>query len=355
MKGLAAILVEQKAPLVLEEIEIPRLAQGQVLVQILSSGICGSQLGEIDGVKGPDRFLPHLLGHEGTGIVLECGEGVRTVNAGDKVVLHWRKGAGMESLPPSYQSRIGWINAGWVTTFNEYAVVSENRITAIPADFDPDIGALFGCAVTTAFGVINNNARLKIGQSIAIFGAGGIGLSLVQGAAMASACPIIAVDRFDNRLELAARLGATHRINATETNPEDAIRQIIGGGGVDVAVDNTGNVSVIEMAYRLTGPQGRTLLVGVPPKGSEAAVYTLPLHFGKTITGSHGGECQPEVDIPNYVRLCNAGKLDLQPCLGHYYELADINQAISDMRTGAIAGRAIVRLGSSRPAPTATE
>jgi S-(hydroxymethyl)glutathione dehydrogenase/alcohol dehydrogenase len=346
MKGLAAILVEQKAPLALEEIEIPRPTTGQVLVRVLSSGICGSQVGEINGVKGPDRFLPHLLGHEGTGIVLEGGEGVRTVKAGDKVVLHWRKGSGLESLTPVYQSRIGRVNAGWVTTFNEYAVVSENRVTAIPADFDPDVAALFGCAVTTAFGVINNNAQLKIGQSVAIFGAGGIGLNLVQGAAMTATHPIIAVDLFDNRLELAARLGATHRINAADADPESEIRKIVGPAGVDVAIDNTGNTKVIEMAYRLTGPQGRTVLVGVPPKESAAAVYTLPLHFGKVLTGSHGGECHPDVDIPNYVRLCNAGKLDLHPCLGRSYPLAKINQALSDMRTGAIAGRAIVRMAT---------
>src|SRR5947207_2797870 len=194
MKTRAAILVEQHQPLVVDEVELPSLSLGQVLVGLKTSRICGSQLGEIDGVKGPDRYLPHLLGHEGTGIVVEVGEGVRTVQPGDKVVLHWRKGAGLESTTPVYESKIGRVNAGWVTTFNEYAIVSENRLTAIPRDFDPEIAALFGCAVTTGFGVINNNAQLKIGQSIAIFGAGGIGLNIVQAAAMTSAFPIIAID-----------------------------------------------------------------------------------------------------------------------------------------------------------------
>jgi S-(hydroxymethyl)glutathione dehydrogenase/alcohol dehydrogenase len=157
MKCLAAILVRQNAPLALQEIEIPRLSVGQVLVKLCCSGICGSQVGEINGAKGPDRFLPHLLGHEGTGKVMEYGEGVRLVKPGDKVVLHWRKGAGLESMTPTYHSSLGTVNAGWVTTFNEYAVVSENRLTPIPADFDSAAGALFGCAVTTAFGVVNNN------------------------------------------------------------------------------------------------------------------------------------------------------------------------------------------------------
>ena len=149
MKTRAAILVEQKKPLVIEEVEVPALKLGQVLVKVLASGICGSQIGEINGVKGPDRFLPHLLGHEGCGTVLEIGEGVRTVKPGDRVVLHWRKGAGLESVTPTYGSRLGTVNAGWVTTFNEHAVISENRVTAVPADFDVEAAALFGCAVTT--------------------------------------------------------------------------------------------------------------------------------------------------------------------------------------------------------------
>lgn len=344
MKSLAAILVQQRAPLALEEVEIPRLALGQVLVKVLSSGICGSQLGEIDGVKGPDRFLPHLLGHEGTGVVLECGEGVSTVRRGDKVVLHWRKGAGLESTTPTYESRIGPVHAGWVTTFNEYAVVSENRLTAIDGNFDPDSAALFGCAVTTAFGVIHNDAQLKIGQSIAVFGVGGVGLSVVQGAAMVSAWPIIAVDLHDNRLALAQQLGATHAVNSSATDPERAIRTIVGNGGADVAVDTTGNVKLIEMAYRVTGARGRTVLVGVPPQGSAATIHTLPLHFEKRLVGSHGGQCRPEVDIPNYVRLAKAGRLDLAPCIGKRYPLADINRAIDDVRSGAIAGRAILKM-----------
>lgn len=347
MKGLAAILVQQRAPLVLEEIEVPAPGFGQILVKLLCSGICGSQIGEIDGVKGPDRHLPHLLGHEGTGIVIECGEAVSTVKPGDQVVLHWRKGAGRESATPKYRSKLGEIHAGWVTTFNEYAVVSENRVTAIPNDFDPEIAALFGCAVTTGFGVVNNNAQLKIGQSIVVFGAGGIGLSIVQGAALVSAHPIIAVDTYDNRLLLAERLGATHVIHANCCDLEDEIRAIVGSEGVDVAVDNTGNVKVIEMAYRLTGPRGRTVLVGVPPQDSTVALHTLPLHFEKVLTGSHGGQSQPDVDIPNYVRLCKAGKLDLVDCLGIRYPLSDVNQAIDDMRSGATAGRPVLRIATN--------
>jgi S-(hydroxymethyl)glutathione dehydrogenase/alcohol dehydrogenase len=347
MNSHAAILVEQKQPLVIDDVEVPALKLGQVLVRVLVSGICGSQLGEIDGVKGPDRFLPHLLGHEGCGEVLEVGEGVRHVKPGDRVVLHWRKGAGLESVTPVYESKMGRLNAGWVTTFNEFAVVSENRVTAIPADVDPEVAALLGCAVTTGFGVVTNNARLAIGESIAVFGAGGIGLNIVQGAALAGGHPIIALDRFANRLEMARALGATHTIDTTQADAAAEIRRIVGHDGVDIAVDNTGNVEVIAIASRLTNARGRTVLVGVPSQDSTAAISTLPLHFEKRLIGSHGGESRPDIDIPRYVRLIREGRLDLRSLIGQTYPLDAVNDAIADMRSGRLAGRALVRMGGS--------
>ena len=181
----AAVLTELKAPLVIAVLQMPdQLAAGQVLVKVHFSGICGSQLGEIDGVKGEDKFLPHLLGHEASGTVLGIGPGVKNVKPADKVVLHWRKGLGIESEPPLYTWNKLRVNAGWITTFNEYAIVSENRVTAIPADSDLEVAALLGCAVTTGFGVVENNAKLRIGESVVIFGAGGVGLNMVQAASL---------------------------------------------------------------------------------------------------------------------------------------------------------------------------
>src|SRR2546421_5638215 len=167
----AAILVESRKPLVIDEIEFPdALDVGQVLVQVLHSGICGAQINEIEAAKGPDKFLPHLLGHEGCATVLELGEGVRTVKAGDKVVMHWRPSNGIQSETPTYMWDGKKVNAGWVTTFNDHAIVSENRLTPIPADFESKLAPLFGCAITTAIGVINNNAQVKVGQSVVVFG-----------------------------------------------------------------------------------------------------------------------------------------------------------------------------------------
>ena len=144
------------------------------------SGICGAQINEIDAVKGLDKFLPHLLGHEGVGTVLEIGPGVTTVKSGDQVVLHWRPSSGIQSQTPEYRWGEKKVNAGWVTTFNTHAVISENRLTVIPKSLDMRVATLLGCAVTTAFGVVDNDAKIKIGQSVLIFGIGGVGLSIAQ-------------------------------------------------------------------------------------------------------------------------------------------------------------------------------
>src|SRR6266550_3823135 len=147
----AAVLVELNKPLEMAELRMPdQLAFGQVKVKLLYSGICGAQINEIEGAKGSDRFLPHLLGHEGSATVLDVGPGVRSVKKGNRVVMHWRQGAGLQSETPTYRWNGTRVNAGWVTTFNDHAVVSENRVTAIPEDIDLRVAPLFGCAVTTA-------------------------------------------------------------------------------------------------------------------------------------------------------------------------------------------------------------
>lgn len=341
----AAILVENHRPLVVAEIELPReLCCGQVLVKVLYSGICGAQINEIEATKGPDKFLPHLLGHEGCGTVLEVGPGVRTIKEGQRVVMHWRQSDGIQSETPTYRWNGRPVNAGWVTTFNEHAIVSENRLTPISEDFDPRLAPLFGCAVTTAMGVVNNDAHVKIGQSVVVFGVGGVGLNVIQAAAMVSAHPIIGIDLKDPKLEMARRFGATYCFNPNAV-PDLAseIRKIVGGAGADVVIETTGNARVIEQAYDLTHPDGKTILVGVPRKGDNISIYSLPLHFKKVLTGSHGGSAEPHLDIPRYVRLIQAGKLTLEGLITHEFKLDDINEAIRVVRSGD-AGRVLLSM-----------
>lgn len=347
----AAILVEQNQPLVIDKVELPKsLDVGQVLVRVHYSGICGSQLGEIDGTKGEDKFLPHLLGHEGSGVVHAVGPGVRFVKPGDRVVLHWRKSQGIEGVPPRYTWRGKPLNAGWITTFNDYAIVSENRLTCIDESYDMEIAVLYGCAVTTGFGVAENNARIRFGESVVVFGAGGVGLNIIQAAALLSAYPIIALDLHDARLSLAKTLGATHLINSRATDAKAALKGILGPQGADVFIDNTGQPAIIEMGYELTKPQGRVVLVGVPRKGKTINIYSLPLHFGKTIQGSHGGEAVPHEDIPRYQKLLAADRIQLKPLITDHFALDDINEAISKMRDGEISGRCLVAMNHRKDA-----
>lgn len=341
----AAILVAQHQPLLIDTIDLPeQLEVGQVLVEVEVSGICGSQLGEIDGVKGPDRYLPHLMGHEGFGRVLEIGLGVKHVQPGDSVVLHWRPGAGIQADPPKYLWRGQPLNAGWVTTFNRHAVVSENRCTKVPANTDPEAGALFGCAITTGFGVVENNAKLKMGEAVVVFGAGGVGLNIIQAAGLVSATPIIAVDLHDNRLKLARQLGASHAINSSQGDAETLIQEALAGQPLDVFIDNTGVPALIELGYRLTHSQGRVILVGVPRFGHTLNLYSLPLHFGKSLSGSHGGECQPDLDIPRYLRLLERRSFQLDYFVSARFPLEQINVGIAAMRDGATAGRVMITL-----------
>src|SRR5215469_5597471 len=229
----AAILARSREPLVVDEIDLPQaLDAGQVLVKVLYTSICGAQLNEIDAVKGPDKFLPHLLGHEASAHVIETGPGVTSVKPGDTVVLHWRPSQGIQCQPPAYQWRGKKLNAGWVTTFNDYAVVSENRMTVIPPTYNLRDAPLLGCAVTTAAGVINNDANVKIGESVVIFGVGGVGLNVVQFAVLAGANPIVAVDLVNGKLDMAKARGATHTLSAAKIKDiPAAIRDIVGSKG----------------------------------------------------------------------------------------------------------------------------
>ena len=338
----AAILVESKKPLVVANVDLPKkLEYGQVLVKIFYSGICGAQVNEeIEAAKGPDKFLPHLLGHEGSGVVEKIGDGVTTVKPDDHVVLHWRKSKGIQSDVPKYLWNEKQVNAGWITTFNEKAIVSENRLTVIPKDFDMRTAALFGCAVTTGFGVVNNDAKIKIGQSVLIFGVGGLGLNIAYASSMVSAYPIVGIDLHEHKIDLGKKFGLTHGITIKSNNLEKEVYDIIGMKGADVVIETTGIAKVIEQAYQLTESDGKTILVGVPRE--KISIYSLPLFFDKKLTGSHGGSSNPDSDIPRYIRLINNNKMSLKNLITHEFDLVEINKAIDLFRSGK-AERIIIK------------
>lgn len=336
MIAQAAILRQLNAPLTVEEITMAAMGVGQVLVEVRASGICGAQIREMSGAKGEDKYLPHLLGHEGAGVVLEVGPGVRKVKAGDHVVLHWRKGSGIESECPVYGSGNGLVGGGWVTTFNTHALVSENRMTVIPKDIDFGVAALLGCAVTTGLGIINNEAKLKMGQSIAVAGVGGVGLNVIQGAAMVSAHPIIAIDLLHQKRMMAMDFGATNYLFSAE-----------GMNKVDVFVDCTGHPDVIKDGLAALAPGGKLILVGQPRDGQDIVFEDMQRDYrGITIMDSQGGLTNPDTDIPRYIKLYQAGKLELDKLITHRFPLTEINQAVELMKSG-LSGRIIVEMGNA--------
>jgi len=314
---------------------VPPLQHGQVLVDVEASRICGSQIGEIDGVKGPDKHLPHLLGHEGGGTVLEIGPGVRHVRVGDRVVMHWRPGAGQQSAPPVYRWGDKALNAGWLTTFNDKAVVSEDRLTAVDNSVDFDECCLFADTLTTGLGAVANDAAVKPGQSVVVVGCGGIGLGTVLAAHLAGAHPLIAVDLHRHKLDKARAFGATHAILSSGGDFVAEAMRII-GGPADVVIDGTGRPAVIEQCWALTAPAGTCVLVGVMPHWETLTLNTLPLHFGKRLIGSHGGESRPATDIPRYLALLRQRRVPLKDFISHRVRLEQINDTIARMRSGEV-------------------
>ena len=339
----AAILNESSKPLIVSNVDLPeKLEFGQVLVKVYYSGICGAQINEIDAVKGPDKFLPHLLGHEGSGIVQDIGPGVTTIKKNDHVVLHWRKSSGIQSQTPIYNWNKKKVNAGWVTTFNEYAVISENRLTAIPKDFDLKIAALFGCAITSGYGAVNNDAKVKIGQSVLIYGMGGMGLSIADACSLVSANPIVGIDLHQNKLELSKQFGVTETIiNDNSEQVKNKIHKIFGEKGPEVVFETTGNSKLMENAYEMTPNNGKTVFVGVP--NDKISIYSLPLAFDKKIEVSHGGDSIPDKEIPRYINLSRDKGIDFSKFITHEFNLDDINEALKLFRSGK-AGRIILKI-----------
>ena len=344
MKMRAAILETINGPLTVGEVGLTDLQFGQVLVKVLVSGICGSQLQEIAGNKNNATFVPHLMGHEGAGLVEKVGHGITKVKVGDKVVMHWRIGDGIESDFPSYTYKDKTMRSGKVTTLSEYSIVSENRITPVPQDTPNELCALLGCGLSTALGTINNEAEVKFGESVMVVGVGGLGLNLIRSATLASAYPIISVDIYDNKKESAESLGAHLFINCKKENIKDKIFEKFGIKDVDVIIETSGNKQSLEETIPLLSGKGRYILVG-QPKPSENIELINAHHLfggqGKTIKATQGGEFSPSKDIPRYVKLHKAGILKIDDIITHHMKLDQINEAINLVRSGR-AGRIMI-------------
>jgi len=344
----AAVLVSLGQPLeIMSDVKVPEPGRGQVLVRLAYSGVCHSQLMEAKGARGADPYIPHLLGHEGSGRVEKIGAEVSKVQVGDLVILGWIKGSGLDGNGARYLRGDTVINAGGVTTFNEFAVVSENRCVLLPEGVPLDVAVLFGCALPTGAGIVINEIKPVPDTTIAIFGLGGIGLSALMATMLYKFTSVIAVDISEEKLAMAREFGATHTINANEGDPVSAIRGMTGGEGVDYSVEASGSPAVIEAAFNSVRRHGGLcVFASHPPSGSRIQLDPYELICGKQIRGSWGGASNPDIDVPKLAALYTAGKLPLEKLISKPYRLEDINNALSDLEA-LKATRPLIELDSS--------
>lgn len=336
MKTKAAVLRNIGGPLVIEELEVPKLGKGQVLVKILHSGLCRSNINEINGRKGAE-FIPHLTGHEASAVVVEVGEGVSKIVVGDYVVCSWIKCWGIEALPVKYQSDKGLVNAGTCSTFSEFAVISENRLVKISRMIYPDVASLLGCAVPTGAGIIDHSG-IKFGKKLAVFGIGGIGASaLMRAVSLGINC--FALDFLDWKLQWAWK---NLKVNAFKPN-------VFSHKGIcdfdcDFAIECSGSKSAMEMAFECLNNNGIAIIAGNLKPGEKISIDPFDLVRGKQLRGAWGGGCFPDKDIPLYADAHLKGKLPIEKLITKVYSFDQINEGLKDLEEGKLI-RGVVKIG----------
>lgn len=342
----AAVLRSINQPLDICDVELTPLGIGQVLVKVLVSGICGSQLAEIRGDKNNEKYMPHLLGHEGCGIVVETGEGVTRLKCGDKVVMHWRETYGIDSDFPNYLLDGRKIKSGKVTTLSEFAIVSENRLTVIPDSTPNDYAALLGCALSTAFGVIGRESKLQLGESVGVFGCGGVGLASILGARLAGAGSVVCIDSQDTKSDIALAMGGNIFLNSSKVDIEASLNELGFSDGLDVIIETTGSPELFKQATKLLSEQGRLVSVGLPQPGVELNLSEISKFLGKNgkrVIFTQGGGTIPAIDIPRYINLLPEIGDGYRKLITKVVGIDDINSAIEQLQQGQ-AGRILVEL-----------
>lgn len=343
----AAVLFKTGEPLkIINGIKIPALIYGQVQVKVLYSGLCHSQLMEVQGGRGEDKYLPHLLGHEGVGIVEKVGEGVIKVQPGDKVVIGWIQGDGLNAPGGIYAHGEITINSGSATTLCEKTIVAENRLVKLPKGFPDKLAVLLGCALPTGLGLVFNELQPEKEKTIAIFGLGGIGMSALLAAKLSQPEILIAVDITEDKLKLAKELGATHVINASISDPVEEIIKLT-NGGVDYSIEAGGTTKTIEQAFKSVKDGGGQCVFASHP-ANELKIQLEPhaFHRGKNIKGSWGGSSKPDSDILLFAEYFAKGSLPLEKLISKEYQLEQINQALDDLEQKKIV-RALITISAT--------
>ncbi|HEU5422824.1 MAG TPA: Zn-dependent alcohol dehydrogenase [Nitrolancea sp.] len=356
----AAVCYEFGQPLVIDEVELDEPGRGEVRVKIAAVAICHSDVHLIRGEWGGE--LPVVAGHEAAGIVDAVGEGVDSVQPGDHVIVSLLRSCGHcfycttgspyvceSQFPlrtetrlhtPAGEPILQGINCG---AFAEYAVVHQSQLVLVDDELPLDSLALLACGVITGAGAVINTGGVRPGESVAVIGTGGVGLNAVQGAALAGANPIIALDLLDSKLEAARAFGATHALNAADPELPARVRALTGGRGPDYAVVTVGSVAAIEQALRLVRREGTVVVAGMP---HVDASFALPVYrfvgSGRRIVGSVMGSTRLHVDVPRFVELYQQGRLKLDQLISNRYPLESINAAIESMESGQALRNVIV-------------
>lgn len=352
----AAVLHAVDSPLVIEQLTLQGPGPDEVLVRMVSAGVCHSDLHVIKGDL--KQRMPIVLGHEGAGIVEAVGEDVTSVKPGMPVVLVWIPQCGhcfyclneqahlCENGDPLANNIHLTLNGQPVrhflstAAFAEYVVVPQSGVLALIEDIPLEQAALVSCSVATGVGAVLNAARVPPGASVAVFGCGGVGLNVLQGARLADAGQIIAIDRVPAKLVLAEQFGATDTLDVSDAdvNVMDAVREMTSGQGVDYAFEVVGDTQVLRQAYGATRKGGTVVMVGLPPMGQRLELSAISLVLQeKSLVGTFYGSMSPREHIPRLLAYYNEGRLMLEELLSHRYALDDINEAFAALEGGHVA------------------
>jgi Zn-dependent alcohol dehydrogenase len=357
-----AVVPEEPGPLRIESVTLPDPGPDQVVVKLASSGICHSQLHEIHGPREADI----VLGHEATGTVVDVGSSVAHVDVGDRVLVTW---IARSVEPPPRRPESAWVDqpsgrraqSQGVFTWADHTIADELYIVKLPDDVRTDVTCIIGCAVMTGAGAVMHTAGVGAGQSVAVFGAGGVGLCAIAAARVAEADPIIAVDLDPAKLEMARRHGATQTVNASEVDAVERIRELTRSpeevdllglpvAGVDYAFDCIGAEATVQQILPAarnkpvgTDAHSMAVLVGIPREPFQVAPLDVLAHE-KLLTGSIGGSCRPDRDVPVFLDWFSRGDLDLDALVTRRFRLEEINEAVAALEKGEIEGRAILEL-----------
>ena len=356
----AAALHEYGQPMTVEDVDLADPGDTEVMVRVAASGVCHSDYVFVAGKPFFESPRPIVLGHEGAGVVERVGAAVTSVAPGDHVVLSWIYACGAcrycavgrpnicdfgrgpvigQGYLADGTTRLSRDGAPYyhflgISTMAEYTVCDEKSVVRIQADVPLDKAALVGCAVMTGVGAVINTAKPSPGESVAVFGAGGVGISVIQGAVLSGAHPIIAVDNRAAKLEGALRFGATHTVDASEVDPVEAIMEIT-GIGADHTFEAIGNVAVMRQAWDATAKGGTEVVIGGAAMGDEVSLPALDFPFTeKAIRGTGYGGARMSVDIPRLLALYQAGRLNLDDMVTATYTLDQVNEAFDDLRAG---------------------